>query len=128
MWPAIEEFGNRLVKRGQVTFLQLADLASAHLAARTVNPYAHVVLDEAQDLHPAQWGILRAAVEPGVDDLFLVGDTHQRVYGSRVSLNKQSVEIRKELLSRFRNGAYVPNNRDLAALNSSSVRNPLRWS
>lgn len=38
--------------------------------------YDHVVVDEAQDLHPAQWRVLRAAVAPGQNDMFMVGDPH----------------------------------------------------
>ena len=47
--------------------------------------YDHVVVDEAQDLHPAQWRVLRAPVAPGPDDLFITGDPHQRIYDSRRS-------------------------------------------
>ena len=43
-------------------------------------------MDEAQDLHPAQWRLLRAAVDPGPDDLFIAADPHQRIYGNRASL------------------------------------------
>jgi superfamily I DNA/RNA helicase len=94
VWRGVEAFTNRLLAADKVTFLQLADLASEHLGARSVKPYAHVVLDEAQDLHPAQWRMLRAAVDPGVNDLFIVGDTHQRVYDNRVSLSKLGIEVR----------------------------------
>lgn len=94
VWKAVEELTNRLIGEGKVTFLQLADLAAAHLEARTVKPYAHVIVDEAQDLHPAQWLMLRAAVAPGPNDLFIVGDTHQRIYDNRVSLSKLGIEIR----------------------------------
>jgi ATP-dependent exoDNAse (exonuclease V) beta subunit len=47
--------------------------------------YRHVIIDEAQDLHPAQWRLLRAAVPAGPDDLFIVGDAHQRIYAGRRS-------------------------------------------
>jgi superfamily I DNA/RNA helicase len=48
-------------------------------------------VDEAQDLHPAQWRVLRAAVAPGPDDLFITGDPHQRIYDSRVSLGSLGI-------------------------------------
>jgi superfamily I DNA/RNA helicase len=47
-------------------------------------PYRHVIVDKAQELHPAQWRLLRAAVKEGPDDLFIVGDPHQRIYDNRV--------------------------------------------
>lgn len=54
--------------------------------------YRHVVVDEAQDLHPAQWRVLRGAVAAGPDDLFLTGDPHQRIYDSRVTLGSLGVQ------------------------------------
>ncbi|WP_233606608.1 UvrD-helicase domain-containing protein [Micromonospora sp. Llam0] len=52
------------------------------------------VVDEGQDLHPAQWRLLRAAVAAGPDDLFIVADPHQRIYDNHVSLGSLGVGIR----------------------------------
>ncbi|MEV4106789.1 UvrD-helicase domain-containing protein [Nonomuraea sp. NPDC049695] len=49
-------------------------------------PYRHIVVDEAQDVSPAQWRLLRAAVPRASDDLFVVGDPHQRITDTRVTL------------------------------------------
>jgi superfamily I DNA/RNA helicase len=51
-------------------------------------------VDEAQDLHPAQWRLLRAAVAPGPDDLFIAADPHQRIYDNRVSLASLQISVR----------------------------------
>jgi superfamily I DNA/RNA helicase len=59
----------------------------------TVHGFDHVVVDEAQDLHPAQWRVLRAAVAEGPDDLFITGDPHQRIYDSRVSLGALGISV-----------------------------------
>ncbi|CQR61259.1 UvrD/REP Helicase [Streptomyces leeuwenhoekii] len=56
--------------------------------------YRHIVVDEAQDLAAAHWKMLRAMVAPGPDDIFLVGDTHQRIYDNRVTLGSLGVHIR----------------------------------
>jgi superfamily I DNA/RNA helicase len=56
-------------------------------------PYDHVIVDEAQDLHPVRWRLLRALVAPGPDDLFIAADTHQRVYDNRVSLKAVGVLV-----------------------------------
>ena len=53
-----------------------------------------MIVDEAQDLHPAQWRLLRAAVPPGPDDLFIVGDPHQRIYDNRVSFTSLGIQVR----------------------------------
>ena len=45
-------------------------------------------------LHPAQWRLLRAAVDPGPDDLFIAADPHQRIYGNRVALTSLRISVR----------------------------------
>ena len=52
-----------------------------------------MVVDEAQDLHPAQWGAVRAAVADGPDDLFVTGDPHQRIYDWRVPLRALGISV-----------------------------------
>jgi hypothetical protein len=94
VWKLTEAFTHRLTERGERTFLQLAADAAGYLTKRSVRPYAHVIVDEAQDLHPAQWRMLRAATPEGPDDLFIVGDTHQRIYDHRVSLSALGIEVR----------------------------------
>jgi hypothetical protein len=51
------------------------------------------IVDEAQDLSPWRWRLLRAVVPSGPDDLLLVGDTHQRIYDHRVSLKQIGIDI-----------------------------------
>ncbi|MGH3370976.1 MAG: UvrD-helicase domain-containing protein, partial [Nocardioidaceae bacterium] len=94
VWSAVEHLSAELARRGQATYVQFADLAAEHLATRSTPPFAHAVVDEAQDLHPAQWRLLRAAVPSGPNDLFTVGDAHQRIYDYRVSLSALGIETR----------------------------------
>ncbi|MFF5336866.1 UvrD-helicase domain-containing protein [Streptomyces sp. NPDC013181] len=56
--------------------------------------YKHIVVDEAQDLRAAHWKMLRAMVAPGDNDLFIAGDTHQRVYDNHVSLGSLGIDVR----------------------------------
>ncbi|WEH18517.1 UvrD-helicase domain-containing protein [Streptomyces sp. VNUA24] len=56
--------------------------------------YRHIVVDEAQDLRPAHWKMLRAMTARDSDDLFLVGDTHQRIYKNQVTLGSLGINIR----------------------------------
>ncbi|GAA3129403.1 ATP-dependent helicase [Planomonospora alba] len=102
VWAAVEHVTGRLAERGKRTLLQLAADASILLgqttgdlleeAAPRREPYRHIVVDEAQDLHPAQWRLLRAAVPHAPDDLFIVGDPHQRVLDTRVSLASVGID------------------------------------
>lgn len=93
VWRGIEEFERHLIDRGLRTYLQLASTAAGYLTTRTVPPYQHVIVDEGQDLHEAQWRLLRAAVDPGPNDMFIVGDSHQRIYDRRSSLSQVGIKI-----------------------------------
>lgn len=93
VWGVIDGVVRELAKRRLRTHTQLADDAAAILR-RTSAPYRHAVVDEGQDLHPAQWRLLRALVAPGPNDLFLLADPYQRIYDSQVSLAQLGIEVR----------------------------------
>ncbi|MGW4682369.1 UvrD-helicase domain-containing protein [Micromonospora taraxaci] len=95
VWDAVEMFQKELSAAGTNTHLQICARAAQLLGDvdLTVHGYDHIVVDEAQDLHPAQWRVLRAAVAPGPDDLFITGDPHQRIYDSRVSLSALGISV-----------------------------------
>ena len=94
IWQLVQQVESRLSTQGRSTFLQLANEAARFLDDSGEPLYRHVIIDEAQDLHPAQWRLLRAAVPPGPDDMFIVGDAHQRIYDNRVSLAKVGINVR----------------------------------
>lgn len=98
VWKIIEQFEQLMRSQGMITFTQLAAQAAAALAAdpslRDQLGYRHAVIDEAQDLHPAHWKLLRALVPDGLDDLFIVGDAHQRIYGKPAPLSRYGIETR----------------------------------
>ena len=49
-------------------------------------------------LHPAQWRLLRAAVPHARDDLFIVGDPHQRIFDTRVTLGSVGIHAMQHAL------------------------------
>jgi superfamily I DNA/RNA helicase len=53
-----------------------------------------VILDEAQDMSAEAFRLIRALVPKGENDIFIVGDAHQRIYSHRVSLGKCGIDIR----------------------------------
>ncbi|MGQ0837146.1 UvrD-helicase domain-containing protein [Actinokineospora sp.] len=93
-WTAISAVLDNLRQSGQRTHLQVANDAADILAEGARARYRHVLVDEGQDLHPAQWRLLRRAVASGPDDLFVVSDPHQRIYDNRVSLAALGIEVR----------------------------------
>ncbi|GAA4561024.1 UvrD-helicase domain-containing protein [Planotetraspora kaengkrachanensis] len=93
LWQAIWEFEEELKRRKVWTYETICVEATRLLAERTEKPYRHVIVDEAQDLHPVQWRLLRAAVCESPDDMFIAGDTHQRIYNNRVSLREIGIKV-----------------------------------
>ncbi|KAB1980798.1 UvrD-helicase domain-containing protein [Streptomyces triticiradicis] len=92
LWPAVELFDSMLRDQRSTTHLKVCARAAELLTASTPT-HDHVVVDEAQDLHPAQWRVLRGAVAPGSDDLFITGDPHQRIYDAKVSLGSLGIPV-----------------------------------
>lgn len=93
VWKVIELLTQRLLAEGNATYLQIGDRARGNLERLNTKPYAHVIVDEAQDLHEIQWRLLRACVPETANDMFIVGDSHQRIYDRRSSLGQCGVHI-----------------------------------
>lgn len=86
----IEEWRRQEEERGGPGNIHVESGTGAWLRYR----YRHIVVDEAQDLSAAHWKMLRAMVPTEPDDIFLVGDTHQRIYDNQVTLGSLGVNIR----------------------------------
>jgi hypothetical protein len=93
LWPALHAFAEELRADNRWTHETICVEAARLLAERSDKPYRHVIVDEAQDFSPWQWRLIRAAVTPGPNDIFLAGDTHQRIYGHRVSLKQVGIDV-----------------------------------
>ena len=94
VWQAAQWVTGELAAARQTTHLQLVNEAT-HLLRQDQTPrYRHILVDDAQDLHPSQWRLLRAAVAAGPNDLFIAADPHQRIYNNRVSLASLRISVR----------------------------------
>jgi superfamily I DNA/RNA helicase len=58
-----------------------------------VLPYRAVVVDEAQDMSHQAFMLIRQMVPEGKNDLFIVGDAHQRIYRHKVVLGQCGINI-----------------------------------
>lgn len=94
VWETLRRYVGAMRVEGLWAHPQLAAEAARLLGNGQQHLFRHVIVDEAQDLHPAQWRMLRAAVPQGPDDLFIVGDPHQRVSDNRVSLASLGINVR----------------------------------
>ena len=96
VWDVVAAYRATGRAYGRVDFDEVATLAAEHLDLRAPEhgrPFDHVLVDEGQDLSPTRWQLLRAAVEDGPDDLFIAEDSHQRIYGQRITLSRYGIRI-----------------------------------
>jgi hypothetical protein len=93
VWRVISEFEQELSSQNARTFETVCVAAAIALSGQQDKPYDHVIVDEAQDLHPVRWRLLRAAVPVGANDLCIAGDTNQRIYDNRVSLRSVGIQV-----------------------------------
>ncbi len=95
-WQVFEEYRTQLAERG----VKEVDDAYRDAAALLQNDrgaldYVALVVDEAQDLGAQAYHLIRQIVPAGVNDLFVVGDGHQRIYGrNRVVLGRCGIDVR----------------------------------
>ena len=118
VWKAMERYRDRSTDLGVTSFDEQLALAAAWLdheaALGTPRPFRHVLVDEAQDLTPAHLQLLRALVEPGPDDLFLAEDSHQRIYGKKITLSHYGIQVRGRSRRLTRNYRTTRQNLDVA--------------
>lgn len=118
VWKAMERYRDRSADLGVTSFDEQLALAAAWLdheaGLGTPRPFRHVLVDEAQDLTPAHLQLLRALVEPGPDDLFLAEDSHQRIYGKKITLSHYGIQVRGRSRRLTRNYRTTRQNLDVA--------------
>ena len=94
IWPVFEEYRTGLTSR------KLKEVDDAYRDAATLlkdKPvdFSSIIIDETQDFGPQALRLLRAMVASGANDLFFVGDGHQRIYNrNRASMSACGIDIR----------------------------------
>lgn len=95
IWPVFQEYRAQMNEQGKKEYIDLIRDARSLLENRKITlPYRTVVIDEAQDMSAEAFRLLRAIVPAGENDIFLVGDAHQRIYHHRVTLGQCGINIR----------------------------------
>ena len=95
VWKVFEEFQTRLSSRRVRDFHTAAYECRRFLDTDPGERYQHIIVDETQDLSSSALRLLRALAGPEHDDdLFLVGDAHQRIYKTVAPLSKCGINIR----------------------------------
>jgi len=96
LWPVFEEYRAQLQYNRYKEVDDLYRDAEQFLTVQNLQlPYCSVVVDEAQDMGSQAFKLIRAIVPESKNDLFIVGDGHQRIYGkNKVVLGKCGIKIR----------------------------------
>ena len=96
VWKVFETY-QRLTLEQNVRDSNTAMAECREMIENGLNPvkYVHVIVDEGQDFSPNAFRLLRAlAGEEHENDLFIVGDSHQRIYRNHAILSACGVSIR----------------------------------
>jgi superfamily I DNA/RNA helicase len=98
VWAVLDLFTRRLEIDGATTFTALVARAARILtdpeARSRIDTFDHVIVDEGQDLHATHWLMLRRLVSAAPNDLFICEDSHQRIYGERLTLSHYGIDVR----------------------------------
>jgi superfamily I DNA/RNA helicase len=98
IWPVFEEYRAQLasqkLKEVDDAYRDAAALLSKGAGANGTG-YSAIVVDETQYLGPQALRLLRTLIPAGANDLFFVGDGHQRIYTrNRAAMSRCGIEIR----------------------------------
>lgn len=96
IWQVFEEYISLMKER------QVRDVNTAMYECRTILEknhegvkYKSIIVDEGQDLSMNAYKLLRSiAGEEHENDIFIVGDSHQRIYKNRPVLSKAGINVR----------------------------------
>lgn len=97
VWPVFEEYrgqlASRRLKEVEDAYREVASLILSD--AKHQSRYSAIVIDETQDFGPQALQLLRAMVGSAPNDLFFVGDGHQRIYSRhKAAMSKCGIDIR----------------------------------
>lgn len=95
VWAALSHYRSLLEEQGKLEPEDLIREARLCLERNPeILPYVGVIADELQDFRTSDLRLLRAIVPKGANDMFLVGDAHQRIYRHKASLGECGIDVR----------------------------------
>lgn len=96
IWDVFDEYQNIMNEKLQ------RDVEAAMYECRKIlenkkltGQYTSIIVDEGQDLSPSAYRLLRSlAGDEHRNDIFIVGDSHQRIYRNKAVLSKCGINVR----------------------------------
>lgn len=103
IWKVVEYVRREMKQRGWYEYPDIIRIARKWLEK---NPgkvtYQTAIVDEAQDFTEESFKLLRALVPKRRNDLFIVGDPHQRIYSRFATLSRCGIDVRGQRSKRLR--------------------------
>ena len=96
VWKVFDAYLS-LMKEEQIRDMNMAmyECSKLFTSSGTKNKYAHIIVDEGQDFSDNAFRLLRTvAGEERPNDIFIVGDSHQRIYNNYPTLSKCGINVR----------------------------------
>jgi len=94
LWPVFAAVREALAAERYTTWADVFTGLAEALTRRSSKPFDHVVIDEAQDLAPAELRFFAALAPAKSDGLFLSGDIGQRIFQHPYSWASLGVDVR----------------------------------
>ena len=94
LWPVFQSVKDTLKTERYTTWASVFAQLANTLARREVKPFGHIVIDEAQDLAPAELRFFAKLSPAKADGLFLSGDIGQRIFQHPFSWASLGVDVR----------------------------------
>lgn len=95
VWKVFEAYWALMRERCQYDIYTAMHLYRQCVAERPDLQYRHIIVDEAQDINASALRLLRALAGPEhEDDIFLVGDTRQRIYRCPATLLECGIQVK----------------------------------
>jgi mRNA-degrading endonuclease RelE of RelBE toxin-antitoxin system len=94
VWPVFENYRLGLNDAGLKETEDAYRDAVTLIDSKSIQlPYTAVIVDEAQDFGLNAFRLIRKLVQEDKNDIFIVGDAHQRIYGGKVILGQCGIKV-----------------------------------
>ncbi|MCH8615900.1 UvrD-helicase domain-containing protein [Sphingomonas sp. SM33] len=94
LWPVFESVRSVITEQGLTTWATMFSELAETYSAKSEKPFDHILIDEAQDLGPAELRFFAAIAPVGENTLFFAGDLGQRIFQHPYSWKSLGVDVR----------------------------------
>ncbi|MCP5498369.1 MAG: ATP-dependent helicase [Leptospiraceae bacterium] len=115
LWQIFQRTRKAIKEKKLLTSAELFYQLSLKMEEVNNPPYHHIIVDEAQDIHPMELKFLASMVREQQDSLFFAGDLGQRIFGQPFSWKSCGVDIigrSKNLKINYRTSHQIRNQAD----------------